>query len=178
MLAVGCALPLDTTYDDGDRLVDRACGDDVRFHLVIPDCLSDCACADDDSRPATKSPSPAPSPAPLSSPSARQWIVFAACGANEALPASPEVPADLFTSCLTTPIKTALNWFIQVSWSLSELGDSRSWWSCCCFYTSSSSSFSCHYHCSSCHYHCSSSCHHCRCCRFCYYRCYYCGDRC
>jgi hypothetical protein len=31
-------------------------------------------------------------------------IILAACGANESLPTSPELPADLFTSCLTTPI--------------------------------------------------------------------------
>lgn len=33
------------------------------------------------------------------------FILLAACGANELLPQSPHVPADVFTACLTTPIK-------------------------------------------------------------------------
>ena len=51
------------------------------------------------------------------SPMSRQWIVLCACGPNESLPTSPDVPADLFTACLTTPIKAALMWFIQVQLS-------------------------------------------------------------
>jgi regulator-associated protein of mTOR len=39
-------------------------------------------------------------------------IQLAACQANELLPMNPELPADLFTSCLTTPIKIALRWFV------------------------------------------------------------------
>ncbi len=35
----------------------------------------------------------------------RDCILLAACGANELLPQNPELPADVFTSCLTTPIK-------------------------------------------------------------------------
>ena len=35
----------------------------------------------------------------------RECILLAACGANELLPQSPDLPADVFTSCLTTPIK-------------------------------------------------------------------------
>ena len=31
---------------------------------------------------------------------------------NELLPMNPELPADLFTSCLTTPIPVALRWFV------------------------------------------------------------------
>lgn len=31
-------------------------------------------------------------------------IILAACAGGETLPTSPELPADLFTSCLTTPI--------------------------------------------------------------------------
>jgi Raptor N-terminal CASPase like domain len=42
--------------------------------------------------------------------SVRDNILLAACGANELLPMSPEYPADLFTSCFTTPIKVALRW--------------------------------------------------------------------
>ena len=38
-------------------------------------------------------------------------ICFGACGRDEILPMNPELPADLFTSCLTTPIKIALRWY-------------------------------------------------------------------
>lgn len=41
----------------------------------------------------------------------RSSFHFAACQANEVLPANPELPADLFTSCLTSPIETALHVF-------------------------------------------------------------------
>lgn len=37
-------------------------------------------------------------------------IQLAACGAEESLPTLPSLPADLFTSCLTTPIETSLRW--------------------------------------------------------------------
>jgi regulator-associated protein of mTOR len=40
-------------------------------------------------------------------------ILLAACGPKEILPMNPKLPADLFTSCLTSPIKTALLWFCQ-----------------------------------------------------------------
>ncbi|XP_022733761.1 regulatory-associated protein of TOR 1-like isoform X2 [Durio zibethinus] len=43
--------------------------------------------------------------------SARDCILLAACEAHETLPQSAEFPADVFTSCLTTPIKMALKWF-------------------------------------------------------------------
>jgi len=39
-------------------------------------------------------------------------IVLAACRANEILPLNPLYPADVFTSCLTTPLTIALRWFI------------------------------------------------------------------
>lgn len=39
-------------------------------------------------------------------------IILAACGRNETLPTNPELPADLFTCCLTTPIDIALRFFI------------------------------------------------------------------
>jgi regulator-associated protein of mTOR len=39
-------------------------------------------------------------------------IHLAACGINENLPSHPNLPCDLFTSCLTTPIKTALHWYV------------------------------------------------------------------
>lgn len=42
----------------------------------------------------------------------KNCIQLAACGASELLPMNPELPADLFTSCLTTPIKIALRWYV------------------------------------------------------------------
>eukprot|EP00040_Diaphanoeca_grandis_P032726 m.199067 g.199067 ORF g.199067 m.199067 type:complete len:1326 (+) comp32720_c0_seq1:176-4153(+) len=39
-----------------------------------------------------------------------QCILLGACDVDEMLPTLPELPADLFTSCLTTPIKTSLQW--------------------------------------------------------------------
>eukprot|EP00249_Psilotum_nudum_P023321 c28829_g1_i1 orf=818-4927(+) len=44
-------------------------------------------------------------------PAMRDCILLAACGVNESLPQNAELPADVFTSCLTTPIKIALRWF-------------------------------------------------------------------
>ncbi|GJP47255.1 hypothetical protein CLOM_g6467, partial [Closterium sp. NIES-68] len=41
----------------------------------------------------------------------RDRILLAACGPEEILPQPPDLPADLFTACLTTPIKIALRWF-------------------------------------------------------------------
>lgn len=38
-------------------------------------------------------------------------LQLAACGANETLPTSPKLPADLFTSCLTSPLEIALRFF-------------------------------------------------------------------
>lgn len=39
-------------------------------------------------------------------------IHLAACRANETLPTNPQLPADLFTSCLTTPITMAVRFFL------------------------------------------------------------------
>ncbi|KAI5124927.1 hypothetical protein M0805_007354 [Coniferiporia weirii] len=39
-------------------------------------------------------------------------IQLAACLAHEQLPMNPELPADLFTSCLTSPIDIALRWYL------------------------------------------------------------------
>lgn len=59
----------------------------------------------------------------------RNCIQLAACSAHQILPMNPQLPADLFTACLTTPIKIALKWFTlqqtatlvpQVSYSLIE----------------------------------------------------------
>ena len=38
----------------------------------------------------------------------RQSIMLAACADGQLLPTAPHLPADLFTSCLTTPMKTLL----------------------------------------------------------------------
>lgn len=43
-------------------------------------------------------------------PALKDCILLAACGAYETLPQNSELPADVFTSCLTTPIKIALRW--------------------------------------------------------------------
>ena len=39
-------------------------------------------------------------------------FVLASCRRNEILPFNPKYPADLFTSCLTTPVLIAIRWFI------------------------------------------------------------------
>lgn len=43
----------------------------------------------------------------------KNCIQLAACAANQILPMNPQLPADLFTACLTTPIKIALKWFMM-----------------------------------------------------------------
>ena len=48
---------------------------------------------------------------PLSDES-RADIVLVPCAAGELLPMEPTLPADLFTTCLTTPIPMALRWFV------------------------------------------------------------------
>ncbi len=45
----------------------------------------------------------------------RDSFLLGACQAHETLPTSPDMPADLFTSCLTTPIKVALRWHVARS---------------------------------------------------------------
>jgi regulator-associated protein of mTOR len=47
----------------------------------------------------------------------RESLLLLPCGPNELLPMNPEFPADLFTSCLTAPIKTALRWFVFLNFS-------------------------------------------------------------
>jgi len=37
-------------------------------------------------------------------------IVLAGCGENEPLPLTLDLPADIFTACLTTPIRMSLHW--------------------------------------------------------------------
>lgn len=50
---------------------------------------------------------PLPSP-----PSYKNCIQLAACETGQTLPMNPELPADLFTCCLTTPVKMAMKWFV------------------------------------------------------------------
>ncbi|ONM20087.1 Regulatory-associated protein of TOR 1 [Zea mays] len=45
--------------------------------------------------------------------SQKDFILLAACEAHQTLPQSAEFPADVFTACLTTPIKMALHWFCK-----------------------------------------------------------------
>uniref|UniRef100_A0A0D9XNB4 Raptor N-terminal CASPase-like domain-containing protein n=1 Tax=Leersia perrieri TaxID=77586 RepID=A0A0D9XNB4_9ORYZ len=47
--------------------------------------------------------------------SMKDCILLAACEAHQTLPQSAEFPADVFTACLTTPIKMALHWFCKRS---------------------------------------------------------------
>ncbi|KAI8435475.1 LOW QUALITY PROTEIN: hypothetical protein MSG28_003776, partial [Choristoneura fumiferana] len=53
----------------------------------------------------------AESPAPAAV-SYKNCIQLGACAAGQTLPMSPELPADLFTACLTTPVKMAMKWFV------------------------------------------------------------------
>lgn len=50
---------------------------------------------------------------PTKPPNYESCFQLAACESHQILPMQPDLPADLFTSCLTTPIKMALRWFIQ-----------------------------------------------------------------
>lgn len=51
----------------------------------------------------------------------RDTIQLAACRKDQVLPMHPLLPADLFTSCLTTPIDIALRWFILQNSLLSNI---------------------------------------------------------
>ncbi|KAJ3093182.1 hypothetical protein HK102_003590 [Quaeritorhiza haematococci] len=52
-------------------------------------------------------------PLPSNYVSMRECIQLAACGPKEVLPMHPDLPADVFSCCLTTPIEIALRWFIS-----------------------------------------------------------------
>ncbi len=45
----------------------------------------------------------------------KDYILLAACAHDQILPMNPLYPADIFTACLTTPIKMALQWYIPLS---------------------------------------------------------------
>ncbi|QPG76569.1 hypothetical protein FOA43_003960 [Brettanomyces nanus] len=42
-------------------------------------------------------------------------LQLGACQSNETLPMNPDLPADLFTCCLTSPIETSVKWFVLSS---------------------------------------------------------------
>lgn len=54
---------------------------------------------------------------PVTEAQATAWvndtIVLAPCAADQVIPMHPDFPADIFTSCLTTPIPMALRWFCR-----------------------------------------------------------------
>ena len=50
--------------------------------------------------------------------SLKDCILLAACEAHQTLPQSAEFPADVFTACLTTPIKMAFHWYGVLSLAL------------------------------------------------------------
>lgn len=52
-------------------------------------------------------------PSPLSS--YIESIQLGACGSNEVLPMNPDLPADFFTCCLTSPIEMSVKWFVLSS---------------------------------------------------------------
>ena len=60
---------------------------------------------------------------PSSPPSLRSCIQLAACSRDQLLPMTPDLPADLFTTCLTTPIKMALRCRTDhfVDWKIFEI---------------------------------------------------------
>jgi len=56
---------------------------------------------------------PAPGDSMTAAAAMRDSILLAACQADGVLPQAPGLPADLFTSCLTVPIKIALQWLLS-----------------------------------------------------------------
>lgn len=64
---------------------------------------------DDDNEGNHDSSAPSPTSAYL------DCIQLAACKSKELLPMSPDLPADLFTCCLTCPIDISIKWFIMQS---------------------------------------------------------------
>ena len=69
-------------------------------------------------------------------------IVMAPCGEKESLPTNADLPADLFTSCLTTPMRMALRWFVRQNKVCARFVDVHvcvclCLWFCACFLRSS-----------------------------------------
>lgn len=52
-------------------------------------------------------------------------ILLGACASHETLPVNPELPADMFTACLTTPIKTSLRMFAAKKVGLTKVSTLR-----------------------------------------------------
>ena len=63
--------------------------------------------------PASIGRAPSVASSPVGSGGTQEVMVMAPCGAREVLPSNPDLPADLFTSCLTTPMRMALRWFVR-----------------------------------------------------------------
>jgi regulator-associated protein of mTOR len=64
---------------------------------------------------------------------AHETIVLAACGSNQLLPQDSDLCADIFTACLTTPIKVAMRWCETASIAAILLGadlQSSRWLTC------------------------------------------------
>ncbi|KAI9182929.1 Target of rapamycin complex 1 subunit kog1 [Blastocladiella emersonii ATCC 22665] len=59
-----------------------------------------------------ESPAPPPPRSPPVPSTFAECIQLAACGPGETLPWNADLPADVFTACLTTPIQMALRWFL------------------------------------------------------------------
>ncbi|KAK0554758.1 Target of rapamycin complex 1 subunit kog1 [Tilletia horrida] len=55
---------------------------------------------------------------PTSTFSWKESIHLAACQPDETLPMNPDLPADMFTCCLTSPIDMALRWFVLTNSTL------------------------------------------------------------
>ncbi|KAH3763755.1 regulatory-associated protein of mTOR [Pelomyxa schiedti] len=53
------------------------------------------------------------------------FLILAACGAKQLLPMSPNYPADLFTSCLTSPLRMALHWFCKRNAKRSKVNEDQ-----------------------------------------------------
>eukprot|EP00762_Andalucia_godoyi_P006330 ANDGO_05832.mRNA.1 Regulatory-associated protein of TOR 2 len=53
----------------------------------------------------------------------RDTLILAACGPGELLPMNPRLPADIFSSCLTTPIKVALKLYTYNNHLLKNIDD-------------------------------------------------------
>jgi regulator-associated protein of mTOR len=52
-------------------------------------------------------------PLPSSATLVGMSVIFCSCSKSETLPANPKWPADVFSACLTTPIRMALLWHVQ-----------------------------------------------------------------
>ncbi|KAJ1923017.1 Target of rapamycin complex 1 subunit kog1 [Tieghemiomyces parasiticus] len=61
---------------------------------------------------------------PLASLPHSHSVHFAACRGEEQLPTSPNLPADVFTTCMTTPVEMAMRWWIMRNNHLTDFNQS------------------------------------------------------